>query len=242
MLPDLERLIDLQHLDTESDDRRKWVAELPDRTAALEARLTERRGLRDAARQALAENQAARRSLEKELAVVQGRLSKFKDQLMEVKTNKEYLAVQHEIAGAQDAVRDFEDRILELLVDADERTAAMAASERRLADEEKAIADERAGLDRDRARVERELAELAERRSSLTGQILPELVRLYASVASTRRTAVVEVRDGHCTACHVRLRPQLFIELRRSERVFQCESCSRILFVPPPPAAPTPAP
>jgi predicted nucleic acid-binding Zn-ribbon protein len=242
MLPDLERLIDLQRLDAESDERRKWVTDVPERVAAFETRLNERRGARDAARQALAENQGARRGLEKELAVVQGRLTKFKDQLMEVKTNKEYLAVQHEIAGAQDAVRGFEDRILELLVEADDRTAAVAATERLLADEEKTIANERVALDRDRTRIEREIAELAARRSSLTSQIVPDLVRLYSSVASTRRTAVVEVRDGHCTACHVRLRPQLYIELRRSERVFQCESCSRILFVPPPPAAPTPAP
>ena len=242
MLPDLERLIDLQHIDAESDERRKWITDLPGRLAAFEARMTERLGARDAARHALAENQAARRGLEKELAVVQGRLTKFKDQLMEVKTNKEYLAVQHEIAGAQESVRGFEDRILELLVEADDQTAAVTAAERALADEERTIAADRAALERDRVRIEHEIVELAGRRSDLTAQISSDLVKLYATVASTRRgTAVVEVRDGHCMACHVRMRPQLFIELRRSDRVFQCESCSRILFVAPPPAAP-PAP
>jgi uncharacterized protein len=239
---DLQHLITLQDLDSAAERLRRQIADVPALSAALDERLAALTSAVAAVKERTSASQAARREIEKDLAVVQGRLSKYKDQLMEVKTNKEYLAVQHEIAGAQDAVRGFEDRILELLVEADDRTAAVAATERLLADEEKTIANERVALDRDRTRIEREIAELAARRSSLTSQIVPDLVRLYSSVASTRRTAVVEVRDGHCTACHVRLRPQLYIELRRSERVFQCESCSRILFVPPPPAAPTPAP
>jgi hypothetical protein len=52
-----------------------------------------------------------------------------------------------------------------------------------------------------------------------------------------------EAREGLCTQCHVRLRPQVYNELRRNESVMQCESCSRILyFVAPvaPAAAPSP--
>ena len=45
--------------------------------------------------------------------------------------------------------------------------------------------------------------------------------------------AVSEIRDGHCQACQVRLRPQLIMEARKGERVLQCESCSRILYVAP---------
>jgi len=242
MLPDLERLISLQQLDSDTDQRKKWVSELPGRLAAFETRLAERRAAGEAARQALADDQHSRRVLEKDLSVVQGRLTKYKDQLMEVKTNKEYLAMQHEIASAQEGVGGFEDQILALLVLADEQTAAVKAAEQALADEERSIASERAALEARRAKVDTELAELTASRSALVGQISRELVALYDSVASTRHgTAVVEVRDGHCTACHVRLRSQFFIELRRSERVFQCESCSRILFVLPPPAPEAPA-
>jgi uncharacterized protein len=68
-----------------------------------------------------------------------------------------------------------------------------------------------------------------------------EHVRLFADTAAKRRgIAVSEIRDGHCQACQVRLRPQLIMEARKGERVLQCESCSRILYVPP--AAPAAAP
>jgi predicted nucleic acid-binding Zn-ribbon protein len=48
---------------------------------------------------------------------------------------------------------------------------------------------------------------------------------------------VAEARDGVCQACHVKMRPQPWVELRLSEQIFQCEACSRILYYDPPPTA-----
>ena len=129
MSPDLERIIRLQQIDQEIDSRRKALADLPAALAALDARVETRQTDVNAAKQRQTENQGARRALEKDLAVVQGRLTKFKDQLMEVKTNKEYTAMQHEIASAQDSVRGFEDQILELLVLADELDTAVKGAD-----------------------------------------------------------------------------------------------------------------
>jgi hypothetical protein len=42
--------------------------------------------------------------------------------------------------------------------------------------------------------------------------------------------AVAEARNGLCTICHVRLRPQVFNEIRRNETIIQCDSCRRILY------------
>jgi uncharacterized protein len=42
--------------------------------------------------------------------------------------------------------------------------------------------------------------------------------------------AVAEARDGLCTVCHVRLRPQVFNDVRRNDSLIQCESCTRILY------------
>jgi predicted nucleic acid-binding Zn-ribbon protein len=49
--------------------------------------------------------------------------------------------------------------------------------------------------------------------------------------------AVAEARDGGCTVCHVRMRPQMFNEVRRGEALIQCESCLRILYFLPQDAA-----
>ena len=50
--------------------------------------------------------------------------------------------------------------------------------------------------------------------------------------------AVAKAANGHCTICHVRLRPQVFNTILRNESIIQCDSCQRILYyVPPPPPA-----
>ncbi len=49
--------------------------------------------------------------------------------------------------------------------------------------------------------------------------------------------AVAEARDGICTICHVRLRPQVFNPVRRNDEILQCDNCNRILYFVPVPAA-----
>src|SRR5687767_3193247 len=100
MLPDLERIIALQRLDSAAHDAQRRLAEEPDRLRALDARVAAATGAVASAKERLAENQNARRAIEKEMAVHQGRLSKYRDQLMSVKTNVEYQAMQKEIEFA----------------------------------------------------------------------------------------------------------------------------------------------
>jgi predicted nucleic acid-binding Zn-ribbon protein len=238
MSPDLERIIRLQQLDQEIEVRRKAVADLPGVLAALDARVAARQAEVDTAKHQQSENQAARRALEKDLAVHQGRLTKFKDQLMEVKTNKEYTAMQHEIAMAQTGVREFEDKILELLVQADELDAAVKSTDAALTKERSEVTKERTTREQATNAMGGEIEGLLQKRRAQVSEMTRETLALFDLVSHKHKgTVVAEARDGHCTACHVRLRPQMFNEVRRGDRLIQCESCQRILFVLPPSAA-----
>ena len=115
MNADLQRLIDLQRLDSAAHDAQRRLVEAPEREKAFEARLESARQHVAAAREGLTESQNARRAIEKEVAVHQGSLSKFREQAMAVKTNQEYHAVQHEITFAQTEIKKLEDEIQELL-------------------------------------------------------------------------------------------------------------------------------
>jgi uncharacterized protein len=234
MSPDLERIIRLQQIDQEIESRRKALADLPAALAALDARVAARQADLDAAKQRQADNQGARRALDKDLAVVQGRLTKFKDQLMEVKTNKEYTAMQHEIAMAQDGVRGFEDQMLELLVQNDELEAAVKSADAALAKERADVAKERAAREQATSAMGGEIEALLQKRGVVVGEMTRETLALFDRVSHAHKgTVVAEARDGHCTACHVRLRPQVFNDVRRGDRLIQCESCQRILYVVP---------
>jgi len=231
MLPDLERLINLQQLDDFVEQARRAVAEHPDRIKALENRLNEARQRVAAARQRTADNQASRRTLEKDLASVQGRLSKYKDQLMEVKTNREYQAMQKEIEVAQADVGSIEDRILERMVEADDLFAGVKQAEAALAEAQKEIERDRREMEEHVAKLRAELERSTGRREAILSEVSPGVLAIYQSVAPKRKgIGVAEARGGLCTICQVRLRPQVFNDVLRNDTIIQCESCQRILY------------
>ena len=213
---------------------RRRIAEIPALQDAMTARLADQEAAVAAIKQRLADNQAARRDIEKDVAAVQTRLSRYKDQLMEVKTNKEYQAMQHEIAIAQDAVRSHEDRILERMEEGEALAAELKAAETELKRQESAISAERKVLDAEAAELQKQAAEKQGGRAALAAQVSAAALRLFDHVARQRKgQALAEARDGVCTVCHVRLRPQVFNEVRRNESLIQCESCLRILYFVP---------
>ena len=246
MLPDLQHLIHLQEIDSALERSRRRIAEIPAVQQALEARLATRTEAVQAAKERIAATSATRREIEKEVAAVQTRLSKYKDQLMAVKTNKEYQAMQTEIATAEGLVRSQEDRLLDLMEIAEKDAAELKAAEAALKSEEAAIAAEQRALDAEKTSQASELERLTGERAQVGTQISRESMAIFDRVAHGRKgIAVAEARDGLCTVCHVRLRPQVFNEVRRNAAIIQCDSCTRILyFVPPavPPAVPSVAP
>ena len=240
MSPDLEHLIELQNLESAIEESRRRIAGHPQRVADAEARVAHAKEDVDAARQRLKASQEARREQEKEAATYQSRLSKFKDQLSAVKTNREYQAMQHEIETAQKDLGIVEERVIERMVEADALTADVKKAEQALAALQKEVDAEKKTLTEELATVEAALKDATEKRSALVKSLSPHLVALFEQVARARKGVAIAVatRDGLCSACHVRLRPQVFQEIRRNDQVIQCASCNRILYyVPPPPAA-----
>ena len=243
MSEDLDRLIRLQQLDSTIEDARRRVAAHPQRLAEAAARLSDAQLRVDAARQRLKGNQEARRGHEKEAAVFQGRVSKFKDQLSEVKTNREYQAIQHEIGTAQRDLGAVEEKLLEQMMDADVIGADITQAEAALATEQKGVAAENTTLRQELASVETALTEASRARESLLAAMEPRLIALFEQVARARKGVAIcsATRDGLCSVCHVRLRPQVFQLVRQNDSIIQCDTCQRILYYVPPPAPAEPA-
>jgi uncharacterized protein len=243
MHPDLQHLIRLQELDLTAERARRRIADMPAVRVALEERIAVRTAAVDAAKQRIAANQSARREIEKDLAAVQARLSKFKNQLMEVKTNKEYQAMQKEMSVAEEDISTHETHMLERMEEADGLNAALKAAEAALKADQAEIAKELTQLDTDRAVVEAELQRTTEERTQVASNVSKEALTVFDRVAYGRKgLAVAEAREGLCTVCHVRLRPQVFNEVRRNDSLIQCDSCTRILYFVPAQSATAPQP
>ena len=242
MSPDLERLIKLQHLESRIEEANRTIAAQPERLAAADARLNEAKQTVEAAKQRFKDNQDARRALEKDAAVYQTRLSKFKDQLSAVKTNREYQAMQHEIVTAQQDLGAAEEKVLERMVEGDTLAADIKTVEAALAAQQKQVDAEKKALAAELASTEAALKDMTAQRDALLRELPKNLVALFDQVARARKGVAISLatRDGLCSVCHVRLRPMVFQQVRQNDSIVQCEVCHRILYYVPPPQPITP--
>jgi uncharacterized protein len=240
MSPDLQRLIDLQRLESTIADAKTRIASHPQRLAEADAQLTAASLLLESARNRLKDNQEARRTLDKDIALYQGRLSKFRDQQSAVKTNKEYQALGHEIETAQRDLGGVEEKVIERMVEADSIAADVKQAESVFAARRTEIEAQKKQMGDELAAVEASLKTATEERAALLGKIDQRLIATFEQVARVRKGIAVTTatRDGLCSVCHVRLRPQVFQLIRQNDTIVQCDSCQRILYyVPPPPPA-----
>ena len=231
MLADLEQLITLQRIEDTAAVTRARIEEIPAAVDALGARLEASTGKLALAKQSLDDSRRNRRELEKKLAAVQTRMDRFREQLMQVKTNKEYQAMQVEIASAEGGIRRLEDETLERMIEGDDLTAEVESASAGLAAEKNAVEAERAALELERDTLESRLGQMVDERALHVGTLALHLLSLFETVAGRRNgMVVVRARDGRCSACQVRLRPQLFNDVRTNTRLIQCESCQRVLY------------
>lgn len=250
MLPALTALLALQDLETRAEDARRRIADAPVRIGALDARLAGAADAVERAKAALAASQAARRQLEGEASVAQQRVSKYKDQLMEAKDNRQFHALQHEIATFAAEQSTIEEQVIARMLEGDELGAALKSAEAALAADKKSVAAEKSAIEADTVKVKAALEALTAERSALVKTIEPRALATFETVAKSRKgIGMARAVDGLCEACRVRIRPHLYNEVRKGDQIIQCESCVRILYyVPPPkpaegeaPSAPPPA-
>jgi uncharacterized protein len=244
MSHDLDHLIELQQLETAAEGARRLVAATPQRIAGLDAQLAAADAALAAAREQKVQSETERRTLEKDLAAIRARRSKFLDQTIEVKTNREYHALQHEIQMADDEIKRLEDRILENMLALDDTNAVIAEAEAARTEAEGAVTAQKQTLEIERKHAEGSLAEIARQREAVAARISPQAYAIFDTVSRGRKSpAVAAVVNGLCSVCHVRIRPQIDQDVRRREQIVQCESCTRILYHPAlhPPAFTPPA-
>jgi predicted nucleic acid-binding Zn-ribbon protein len=233
MLPDIEKLLELQVADKEIRKLQDEVAALPKRMAVIEQKLAGTKAHLEKVRTAAKSDEANRKKFEANIKDLQGKISKYRDQSLDVKTNEQYKALLTEIQFAEQEVRLNEDRILEVMVNVDARDREVKAAEAELKAETAEIEKEKEEARKVVAEDQKKLAEWSAKRNGLRQGISEDVLRQYERVAKFRGTGLAEVRDQKCMGCQVMLRPQTYNEVRNGEKVMICESCSRVYYFNP---------
>ena len=239
MTSDLQNLIELQHIDSQIAALRAEIATLPQHVAAIEAKLAGSKAKIEGAVAAGKADEAARRKHESDIQDQQQKISKYRDQSLNVKTNDEYRALMHEIQFAEANIAKLEDKILELMVAADTRNEILKKAEAELKADTAENEREKEEARRRTAADEKELGELSAKRNELRAAVNEDILHHYDRVIKLRGTALAAVHDNQmCSGCSVLLRPQVFQEVMTNEQFLTCDTCKRILYYVPPPAKP----
>ena len=233
MLPDIENLLKLQGTDKEIRRLQDEVAEFPKRLAVIEQKLAGTKAQLEKAQAAVKADEANRRKYETAISDLRGKISKYRDQSLDVKTNDQYKALLHEIQFAEKEIAGNEDKILEGMVNADARDKEVKAAQADLKAESAAIEKEKEQARQRTAEDEKLLAEWRAKRDAMRAGVNEDLLRHYERVSKFRGSGLSEVRDQKCMACRVMLRPQTYNEVRTGLQTIICDSCQRILYFNP---------
>ena len=233
MLPDIEKLLELQVADREIRKLQDEVAALPRRMAAIEQRLAGTKAKLDKVRAAAKADEANRKKFEAAIQDLRGKISKYRDQSLDVKTNEQYKALLHEIQFAEQEIRINEDRILEVMVNTEVREKEVKAAEAELKVETAEIEKEKEEARKITADDQKKLNEWNAKRHALRQGIDEDLLPRYDRVLKFRGSGIAEVRDHKCMGCQVMLRPQTYNEVLKGEEIIYCDSCQRVLYFNP---------
>jgi hypothetical protein len=233
MHEDLRRLVRLQELMLRIEAIREKIASVPGDIARLEKTLLAAQAEIEKEKAALLELQKERRRLEGELQGIEAKIQKYQAQLMDVKTNKEYQAMQHEIEACREERAQLDEKILLDMEEQEKGNAAARVLEERQKEKrrdtdlgKKTIQDRASALEAEKSGLEGE-------RQALEQAISPSFLEPFQKNARVRKgIGIVPVRDGLCAGCHVRVMPKLIQEVRRYNRLIPCDSCKRYLYVP----------
>ncbi len=237
MHSDIHKLIDLQQVDSRIAAIKAEIAALPAEVREIEAKLAGSKARVESVQASTKADENVRRNYESDIQDQQQKISKYRDQSLNVKTNQEYKALLSEIEQAEAEIRKREDKTLEIMVAADARKDELKQAEMALKADTVENEKEKEHARQQTAEDEKALAELNAQRQQLRANIEDDTLRHYDRVMKLRHSALSAVHDDQmCSVCRVILRPQVYQDVVKGEEMVYCDSCQRILyFVPPPP-------
>lgn len=226
----IENLRKLQSVDIRIREIRDGLEKYPSEIGELKEDLRNRRESIELKESRVEELRSERKSLESSLGLNLDSIKKSEARLFEIKTHKEYEAIQKEITQTKKENLEIEDRTISIMEETEEteklleeeKTAYSALEEEyggKITEKERKIEE----LEVSRKPVEKEKSDLASR-------IDPKILPVYERILQRNGRALALAENEKCTSCNINIPPQLFNEILKRIKLIQCPSCRKILY------------
>ena len=234
MIKEIKILINMQGCDDIIGEKEILTKQLPEELSNLKQNLETANNKLSETENALDENLKTQKLKELDIKTNNEKIDKYKNQLLMIKTNKEYKALNSEVSHLENKNSDIDDELIVLM---EEEVNIRAQLEINKKDQKKADNELKANEEKLRKKiedVEKNIAEYKNKRNLLAEELNPQLVRRYALLIKNKnRKAVVFSDNNACGGCGYNIRPQLIIEINEGQKIISCENCGRMLVAKP---------
>jgi predicted nucleic acid-binding Zn-ribbon protein len=226
----LDILFRLQKLDDEIDKLEKEKATIPGDKEEIDGKLTEMEQAIQKIKDETIDVAKLRDEKETDLKAMGDQIDKFQSQLYQVKTNREYESLQHEIETLKEKSSKIEDAILELLENTEKISSTAADEEKKLGEYSREAEKDKAELSARDKELTDQIAVKQDEKKRLVVDIDKALLSRYERIRANKAgLAVAAVQNGACGGCFRRIPPQEIQELKKMQRIIACEGCGRII-------------
>jgi len=231
MKEQIDKLIKLQKIETESSAIKSILSNVTQRLERLSSRLSEFEQTTENEELRLDELKKSYRLYKSDVEMNISRLKKSQERLGSIKTNKEYQSLLKEIEDIKTINSQIEDQMLECLEQMDdvERVLADRADEYEKLSEESN--SEKQTIAHETEENSKRLAELDNEWKTFSSKIDPQLLKIYIMVRDKAGgIAVAPVKDAVCYVCNMNIPSQMYNDLQRCDSLKFCPSCQRIIY------------
>lgn len=224
-------LVTLQNKEVEIRHLEADLAGIDERIDALSEELRSYQEGVTEQEQKLADLKKTYRSNEDEVQMIEVQISKSKEKLSAVKTNKEYQSMLKEIDELNEKLSGIEDQMLADLDRIESYEKELGERKADLADAQSEIQQKQKEIRHKAERQKTELDILSNERNGIWSTLEEKSQQIYEKVKRQGNgTAVAAIVDGICQVCRINIPPQLYNELLRMDQLRVCPNCQRIMY------------
>ncbi|MBI5864130.1 MAG: hypothetical protein HZB38_06450 [Planctomycetes bacterium] len=235
----LQTLIEFQDLELQIVDIRRQLARKDSQIASQARKLETLRAGIHAERDEIRKAQVHFDEIDVDVKSRSGHVTRLREQLNTVRTNKEYAAVLQQINSEKADVARIETRALEMMQGLENRKAALAERQKSETAEVQRLEALKAESEQARQQYSGRLATLQKRRDAAAAQIDKETIVHFERLSERYDgEAMAELlrpnprRDEFiCGGCNMSVQTDRANSLRTRDEIVTCKNCGRILFI-----------
>ncbi len=227
----MEKLIELQGIDTKLRDLNDLLGDLPSRVEELDQQEESIKNSLVKQKDRLKELEVEMHKRDVSIAQINDKINKFKDQLFLVTNNKQYDALMLEIDHLKEQRATNETESIAFLEEKETLTESVESMESGLGELSQNLRVRREKLETAISQSAEEKSSLEQQRTEQVNGIDLNIVSVYDRVMKAKDgLAVVHLSDSSCGGCGARIPAQTITEVRAKIVMHRCDVCGRFLY------------